>query len=72
MHYEVRVDFDSEHSDIFSSETYFAVVDKYDAVAIGHEKDGTSTLFFNSDEPVFREELEEDLGDLEILSFEGR
>jgi len=68
MNYEVRVGFDDRTADVVASKAYFYVLDKYDALGIGHEKTRTSTMFISSEKPITLEGLAGELGDIPVLS----
>ena len=69
MRYEVLVKFDNLNCTNEERKTYFSAVDKYHALAIGHSKEGYSTMLIASNEDLSEEILARDLNGLEILSF---
>ncbi len=70
FHYEVEVGFDDAVASVPDNRAYFSFLETHAATGIGHDKAGTSTAFFFSDERLDREDLQRELGDLEILTFE--
>ncbi len=66
-YYEIAVDFDDEVASVGDSKTYFSVLDKYDALGIGHDRSGTSTMLISSEQSLNIDELAEDLEDIKIL-----
>ena len=65
--YEVEVAFDDRVADVVNQRTYFDALDKYDAVGMGHDRTGTSSMFILSEKPLSIDELTKNLGDIEIL-----
>ena len=68
---EVHVDLDDRTASRDELDTYFEVVDEHDATAIGHDrgrKKGTSTIFFRSEYPITKREIQEALGEVKVLS----
>jgi len=68
MTYHVRVAFDDACASVVDSRTYYATLDIYRAVGIGHEKTGNSSMFISSDQPMNRKELAKSLKGIKILS----
>ena len=66
MIYKIDVSFDSETVSVAKSEVYFQVLEKYDALGIGHRH--TSTMFISSRKKLNLEEVSKDLGDIPVLS----
>ena len=67
IHYNVRVRFDDRTASACDAEAYSKALKKYDAVGVGHEKTGTSTIFVRSDRPINLKKLAEDLGAIKII-----
>ncbi len=61
---EVLVAFDDECADVVTSRRYFDMLDKYDALGIGHS-DGTSSMFLADKKDLTC--LKRGLGDIKIL-----
>ena len=70
-YYRIELKFDDEIASVSDRKAYFDFVGKYDAFAIGHDKTGTSTIFFKTENELNLEQLAEELGeDIPILDFE--
>mgnify|MGYP001609374136 CR=1 FL=1 len=69
FHYEVTVKFDDSIAPVPEQRAYFSCQDKHEAIGIGHAAEGTSTMLFFSTDPVSKEALQRELGDLEIMAF---
>ena len=68
-HYEVDVRFDDSRADVVTIRRYFEAAGKYNAACVGHDKTGTSTMCFFSDERLSRRDLGNNLGDIPIIRF---
>ena len=69
--FQVRVALDDSIATRSELDTYFNFVDEHDATAIGHDmgrKKGTSTIFFRSEYPITKREIQEALGEVKVLS----
>ena len=70
--YELKIGFYDENASVPDSKTYFDFLDKYNVRGIGSEKEGgISIVTVNSEKPLAKEALQEELGELEIISFES-
>jgi hypothetical protein len=68
MRIEVTVNLDDAIADVVTLRRYYDCLDKYEALGIGHEKTGTSTMIMKSGRSLDIGELTRDLGNIEILS----
>ena len=67
--YQILVEFDNETASQGQRQTYSKFQDKYGASGIGHEKYGTSTLSFISDEDLTRKDIALLLPEIPVLGF---
>ena len=64
---ELIVDFYADDADIGTRKYFFKLVDLYDGLCIGHEKQRTTSLFFPRGNPLNIKKIQNDLGDIKIL-----
>jgi len=62
---EVIVGYDDANSDVLTTRRYFDFLGKYNILGIGHNKNGTSSIFLPDGFDLKR--LPEELGDIPIL-----
>ena len=68
MNYEIEVRLDDAVAPVCQVKDYFAFLDKYDACGIGHESNGTSSIFLQSDKPLSLEKIAQELDDIEVIA----
>jgi len=66
---EIRLDTNSNWPLIGDERKYLDLIDKYHALGTGHDKRGTCSLEFNSRKQIKQEDLQKELGGLEIITF---
>ena len=67
-HYVAKVKMDYKDSDAIRTRNYFSFMNRFNAIGIGNDKDGTSHVIFNSDKRLDKERLSKELGGLAVLT----
>lgn len=68
FHYHIEVGFDDRMGT--TPDELSSLKDKYKAASVGHDKSGTTSLFFNTTENLTRQKLEGLLNYVPIIRFE--
>ena len=68
FHYHIEVGFDDRMER--TPDELSSLIDKYKAASMGHDKSGTTSLFFNTEENLTKRKLEGLLGAVGVIRFE--
>jgi hypothetical protein len=64
--YKVELNCDPAEADVIKHKQMNEIIDKYNALSIGHEATDTSTLYIRSEKPLIRKKLEEEFTSIDV------
>ncbi len=67
-HYVAKVKMDYKDADVIRTRNYFNFMNRFNAIGIEDDEDGTSHVIFNSDRIFDKEKISKELGGLAVLT----